>query len=134
MEITMRTILISTVVCCVILLGAALTDMAQAQDTRGSWFPQSNPPPISPWTQMDRRSTSELDSYHQYVKPRIDMENQLMAQHREMNRQRDIQKKMQNEIKTFRDSDYSITGAAGVTGKQATYRNYLHYYSPRTRR
>ena len=129
----MRTILILTAACCVILLGAALTDMAQAQDTRGSWFPQTNPPALSPWTHMERRSTSELDSYHQYVKPRIDMENQLMAQHRETNRQRDLQKKMQNEIKTLRDSDYNISRSVGTTGKQASYRNYLHYYSPRAR-
>ena len=107
---------------------------AQYGATRSSWFPQNNPSTLSPWLEMQRVSTSELDSYNQYVKPRLEMERLIMAQQREMNRQQDIQKTMQREIsqtRSFRQSppmNAPMPTQATPTGKGATYGNYLHYY------
>lgn len=81
---------------------------------------------------MERVSTSELDTYNQYVRPRLEMERYLSAQHREMNLRTDQQKVIQNEVRRMQDQNYQVTGEASATGKGATYRNYLHYY-PRKR-
>lgn len=127
----MRTILKSAIAVCAVLLTVAATGAIQAQDTRGTWFPQTNPAPLSPWLQMERRSTSELDTFNQFVRPRIEMENQLMAQRRELNRQKDRQSQLQDEVTQYRNADYRITGEATATGKKASYRNYMHYYNRR---
>ena len=120
-----------------------LTESAAAQygATRSSWFPQNNPSAISPWLEMQRVSTSELDTYNQFVRPRLEMERLMMAQSREMNRQRDIQKSMQREISQSRNSPRKLdnmdfqtpTATATPTGKAATYGNYLHFYPQRMR-
>ena len=91
---------------------------------------------------MQRLSTSELDSYNQYVRPRLEMERLMMAQSRELSRQQDVQKSMQREITQSRNfqqprldnMNYSMpTATATPTGKRATYGNYLHYYPQRMR-
>ena len=106
---------------------------AQFYDSRSSWFPQNNPSAISPWLEMQRASSSELDSYNQYVKPRVELERQMMAQRREMDRQMDRQKTMQKEITQVRDfrqlkQDNQMPSFASPTGKGAVYGNYLHFY------
>ena len=108
------------------------TAEAQVGGSRNSWFPRSNPSAFSPWLEMERVSTSELDTYNQYVRPRLEMERYLTAQHREMNLRTDQQKAIQNEIMRMQKQDYQVTGEASATGKGATYRNYMHYY-PRKR-
>ena len=121
-----------TLLACLLLTAAA---SAQYGATRSSWFPQNNPSTLSPWLEMQRISTSELDTYHQYVKPRLEMERLMMAQQREINRQQDIQKTMQREIsqaRNFRQKadapDFKMQMGATPTGKGAAYGNYLHYY------
>jgi hypothetical protein len=116
---------------------SAGTVFAQIGETRNSWFPQSNPPALSPWLELKRVSTSELDSYNQYVKPQLEMERIMTAQRREMNRQMDQQKMMKKELSQVRDNqpkqDYRLMTGASPTGKGAVYGNYLHYYPQRQR-
>jgi len=111
--------------------------VAQLGGTRNSWFPRNNPPPLSAWLELNRATSTELDSYHQYVKPQLEMERLLMSQRREMNRQMDNQKTMQKEIsqlRNFRQSQsYQVQSEASPTGKGAGYGNYLHYYQQRGR-
>jgi len=114
------------------------TVFAQLGATRNSWFPQNNPPPISAWLELERVSSSQLDSYNQYVRPQLAMERLLTAQRREMNRQMDQQKTMQKELSLVRDfrppsPSYQIQFEASPTGKGAGYGNYLHYYQQRRR-
>jgi len=111
--------------------------MAQFYDTRSSWFPGSNPSAISPWLEMQRASSSELDSYNQFVRPRLEMERLILAQRREMDRQMDRQKVMQKDIAQVRDfqlqqqrQDNQMQSFATPTGKGAVYDNYLHFYPP----
>ena len=117
------------------------TLFAQFGGSRNSWFPRNNPPPLSAWLEMERATTSQLDSYHQYVKPQLEMERLLMAQRREANRQMDDQKTMQKEISQMRNSQmrnlqqnqsYQLQTEASPTGKGAGYGNYLHYYPQRS--
>ena len=141
----MRNKIISLSVCVGLVFAVCLltTGSASAQygATRSSWFPQSNPSTLSPWLEMQRLSTSELDTYNQYVRPRLEMERLMMAQSREMNRQQDIQKSMQKDIYQMRNSqpkmnnlDFQMpTASASPTGKGATYDNYLHYYPKKMR-
>jgi len=129
-----------------IWLLASGTASAQYGATRNSWFPQNNPSTLSPWLEIQRFSSSELDSYNQFVRPRLEMERLLTAQTREMNRQQDIQKMMQRDISQVRNRqqrmdvpgsldtmNYSMPAMATPTGKAATYGNYLHFYPQRTR-
>ena len=109
--------------------------MAQFYDTRSSWFPRNNPSAVSPWLEMQRVSSSELDTYNQFVKPRVEMERLMMAQRREMDRQMDHQKTMQKDIAQVRSfqmqkQDYQMQSFATPTGKGAVYGNYLHFYPP----
>ena len=113
---------------------------AQFGETRNSWFPRNNQPPLSAWLELERATTTELDSYNQYVKPQLEMERLLTAQRREMNRQMDDQKTMQKEISQMRNSplrnlqqnqSYQVQSEAAPTGKGAGYGNYLHYYQRR---
>jgi hypothetical protein len=110
---------------------------AQFGGTRNSWFPQNNPSALSPWLEMQRVSTSELDSYNQYVRPRLELERVMMAQQRETNRQMDQQRMMQKELSQVRDyqqrQDYRLMTGASPTGKGAGYGNYLHFYPQRRR-
>jgi len=96
--------------------------------SRSNWFPQGNPSALSPWLEMERASTSELDTYNQYVRPRLEMERYLMARQREMNMQRDQQQTLQNEVTRMQIQNYQFYGEASPTGKGATFRNYLHFY------
>ena len=133
--IVMRKKMIGTTLICLTCLGMmSMLQMAEAQvgGSRNSWFPRNNPPTLSPWLEMERVSTSELDTYNQYVRPRLEMERYLMAQHREMNLRTDQQRAIQTEVQRMQNQDYKVTGEASATGKGATYRNYLHYY-PRKR-
>ena len=118
------------------------TAFAQFGGTRNSWFPRSNQPPLSAWLELERATTTELDSYNQYVKPQLEMERLLTAQRRETNRRMDDQKTMQKEIAQLRNSQlrnlqqnqsYQLQTEATPTGKGAGYGNYLHYYPPRRR-
>ena len=108
---------------------------AQFGATRNSWFPRNNPPPLSAWLELERVSSSQLDSYNQYVKPQLELERLLMAQRREMNRQVDEQKTLQKELSQVRNlqpsQGYQLQSEASPTGKGAGYGNYLHYYQRR---
>ena len=111
------------------------TVFAQFGATRNSWFPQNNPPPLSAWLELERVSSSQLDSYHQYVKPQLELERFLTAQRREMNRHMDNQKTMQKDISQMRhfrqEQSYQMQSEASPTGKGSGYGNYLHYYQRR---
>ena len=114
------------------------TVFAQLGATRNSWFPQNNQPPLSAWLELERVTTTPLDSYNQFVKPQLEMERFLTAQRREKNRQMDDQKMMQKEISQLRNTtrqnqSYQIQSEASPTGKGASYGNYLHYYPQRRR-
>jgi len=108
------------------------TASAQFGGTRSTWFPQNNPSAMSPWLELKRATTSELDSYHQYVRPRLEMEQLLQAQRREISRQQDRQQMMQKEISQVMNfqqtQDYQLQIEVTATGKGATYGNYLNYY------
>ena len=109
--------------------------LAQSGMMRNSWFPQNNPPALSAWLELERATSTQLDSYHQYVRPQLEMERLLMAQRREMNRQSEDQKTIQKEISQLRDirqtQNYQVQSEASPTGKGAGYGNYLHYYPQR---
>ncbi len=131
-----KKIILSLALICVAAFALVVSsDRASAQfgETRNSWFPRNNPSALSPWLEMQRVSSSELDSYNQFVRPRLDMERYMTAQRREMNRQQDTQKTMQRDISGVRNYqqqklDYTMQSEASPTGKGATYGNYLHFY------
>jgi hypothetical protein len=122
------------------LLCVSFTPTASAQygQSRSTWFPQHRPSALSPYLEMQRVTSSELDSYNLYVKPRLEMERLFMAQQREMARQKDYQKSMQKDITQVRSyqqrtdyQDYQMPSGATPTGKGVAYGNYLHYYPQR---
>ena len=111
------------------------TAFAQLGATRNSWFPQNNPRPLSAWLELERVSSSQLDSYNQYVRPQLELERLLTAQRREQNRQLDQQKTLQKELSQVRNpqnyqqtQSYQVQSEATPTGKGAGYGNYLHFY------
>ncbi|MDR1385924.1 MAG: hypothetical protein LBJ67_19035 [Planctomycetaceae bacterium] len=99
-------------------------------------FPNANPPALSPWLEIQRSRSSVLDSYNQYVKPRLEIERMLSTQQMSINRQQNNQQRIQKELS--RRKRGNITGGAATelqylseatpTGKNAMYRNYLHFY------
>jgi len=118
----------------VISMGMLTSGTASAQfgGMRSTWFPQNNPSSLSPWLEMQRISSPDLDSYNQFVRPRLEMEQLLMAQRREMNRQQERQKMMQKDLSQAlnfqQNQDYQLQIEATATGKGTTYGNYLNFY------
>ncbi|MDR1491957.1 MAG: hypothetical protein LBT05_04460 [Planctomycetaceae bacterium] len=115
---------------------AATTESLFAQQSN-FWFPDSNPPALSPWLELQRNRSSSLDNYNQYVKPRLEIERMLSTQQMSLNRQQNNQKLMQNELVRRRRgntagvgsaTEIQYLGEAAQTGKNATFRNYLHFY------
>jgi hypothetical protein len=131
-----------TIVIIIGLIFVVVTERASieslfAQQQSNFLFPSANPPALSPWLEMERNRSSVLDSYNQYVKPRLEIERLLSTQQMSINRQQNAQQTMQKELASRRRGNITGNGAstdiqylsrAIQTGKNATFRNYLHFY------
>ena len=89
-------------------------------------------PPISPWVALGNRPTGSLDSYNQYVRPRLEMQSMMGAQQTQLNRQ-GMQQQMMMRSSQGVGSGMGMQqgGGAPTVGRfkpAATFRNYSHYY------
>ena len=95
-------------------------------------FPYRNPPPLSPWLELERASSSsELGSYHQYVKPRLEMQRMIETQQGILYRQRESQMKIQERVQGL---ELKQTGRAAPTGQQVRFRDYGNFYPKKSTR
>ncbi|MDR1960546.1 MAG: hypothetical protein LBQ54_16160 [Planctomycetaceae bacterium] len=95
---------------------------------QSTYFPYKNPPALSPWLELQRSTQgSNLDSYHQYVKPQMEIEKAMETQQRQLLRQKEAQLQMKQELKE-RGIQLKYSGTASQTGIQTRFREYGHYY------
>ena len=87
-------------------------------------------PPLSPWLALGNRPTGSLDSYNQYVRPRLEIQNMMSNQQTQINRQGLRQQTLERAARNV-SSGTGFQGGAATTGRSvpaATFRNYSHYY------
>ena len=96
------------------------------QSARSNWFPSSNPPALSPWLELERASTSQLDSFNQYVRPRLELEREIQAHQQQLNFQQETQGAIQRQMTEIQG--IQMKSGATRTGKKASFQNYMHFY------
>ena len=113
---------------CVACFFLAQTAFAQnfGQSARSNWFPNSNPSALSPWLELERASTSQLDSYNQYVRPRLEIEREIQAHQQQLNFQRETQRTIQRQVNEIQG--IQMKSGATPTGKKASFQNFMHFY------
>ena len=124
-RIFIRGVLVGCVACFVLIQ----TTFAQnfMQPARSNWFPSSNPPALSPWLELERASTATgLDSYNQYVRPRLEIEREIQFQQRQLNFQRETQGAIQRQVTEIQG--IQLRGGGTKTGKKASFQNFMHFY------
>ena len=87
-------------------------------------------PPLSPWLALGNRPTGSLDSYNQYVRPRLEIQNMMGAQQAQINRQ-GLQQQTFERVARQGVGGTGFQSGAQTTGRAmpaATFRNYSHYY------
>ena len=94
------------------------TGAAQGQDRY-----QPRTPTLSPYLDYFRAPQGPLDSYHEYVRPRINLQNTLSRQDRQLRVQA-------NELRALNDewSRAQRTKTLAPTGIGASFFNYSHFY------
>lgn len=110
------------------------TSLAQIYDpsSQSQFFPYRNPPPLSPWLELERATTSsELGSYHQFVKPRLEMQRMIEAQQRLLYRQNQSQMQIQERVQGL---ELTQTEVARPTGRKVRYLDYGHFYPRKIRK
>ena len=90
-------------------------------------------PSLSPWLGLTNRPTGSLDSYNQYVRPRLEMQRALDYQQSQINRQGMVQQDMMRRSNLGAQPGGRVGTQSGVqtiggTKQAATFRNYSHYY------
>lgn len=86
-------------------------------------YPYAPGPALSPYLDYFRTPLGPLDSYHEFVRPRVRLQQQLQQQDTRLRRQ----------AQDLRALDQRITapqrpGEAAPTGTGATFFNYSHFY------
>jgi len=79
-------------------------------------------PTFSPWFGLYQRNGGPLDNYHTFVRPRMSLNNSLMRQ------QADIQRNYLGISSLNRNVDQIREGEVRPTGTGSVYFNYSHYY------
>lgn len=100
---------------------AAYAETASAQ-------PGSVSPPLSPWLLMTNRggSASGFSNYHEFVRPRMEMERTMRTQGDLLTRTASATKKIEDQM-----SEDNALSAPKITGSQqsaAAFRNHAHWY------
>jgi hypothetical protein len=85
-------------------------------------------PTLSPYLDYFRAPQGPLDSYHEYVRPKIDLRNTLAQQDRQMRAQAQGLRALNNDW-----SRAQRTGTLAPTGTGAGFFNYSHFYPGRQR-
>jgi len=96
------------------------------QSTRVNRFPSSNPSALSPWLELERASSTSLDSYNQYVRPRLEIEREIQLQQQQLNFQQEKQGAIQRQVTEIQG--IQMKSGATRTGKNATFHNFMHFY------
>ena len=114
------------------LVAGALTDAARAQQPMGPpvsprVYPFAPGPTLSPYLEYFRTPLGPLDSYHEFVRPRVQLQQRLRQQDAQLRRQaQDIRAIDQRMMAPQRPA------AAAPTGTGATFFHHSHFY-PRLR-
>jgi len=96
-----------------------------------TFFPYKNPPPLSPWLELERRTSSDLDSYHQFVRPRLEMQRTMETQQRQLLRQRENQQILEQQVHGMQMRQ---SATSTQTGKGGVFRYYSHFFPEKRRR
>ena len=99
---------------------------AEAQDysrPRGPSRSYNPSPTLSPYLDYFRAPTGPLDSYHEFVRPRMNLQKTLARQDRELRTQ-------SRELRTLNSQwgEAQRTGTIAPTGTGAGFFNYSHFY------
>ncbi len=120
--------MISTAVVTIALGTTVLATVVQAQRPIGPpvsprTYPFSPGPTLSPYLEYFRTPLGPLDSYHEFVRPRVQLQQRLRQQDAQLRRQaQDLRVLDQRMVAPQRPSDASPTG----TG--ATFFHHSHFY------
>ncbi len=107
---------------CAALLGFAFCGSEAAYGQMNFYnFGQS--PALSPWLSLGNRPTGVLDSYSQYVRPQLEIQQAFAQQQAQLNRQAYQQQSLQGDLETI-----NAPQKRGSYSRAASFRNYSHYY------
>jgi hypothetical protein len=81
-------------------------------------------PTLSPYLDYFRAPQGPLDSYHEYVRPKINLRNTLTQQDRQLRAQAQGLRKLNSQWQRAQR-----TGTLAPTGTGAGFFNYSHFYS-----
>lgn len=105
-----------------------------------SYYNFGSSPAISPWLGLSNRPTGVLDSYNQYVRPRMEIQREFQVQQDQLNRQGMRQEIMYRESQQAQRAATQRPGTStgprtsqgvpvvGRFKQAASFRNYSHYY------
>lgn len=111
-----------------VLCGSATLLMPAESAAQGNFsrrYASPSGPTLTPYLDYFREGNGVLDTYHNFIRPRAQMSNQIQAYNDRLS-----QTEQQGDLlgKDVKKMQQPISRAA-VTGSAATYMNYAHYYS-----
>lgn len=104
------------------LIATALSETVWAQTSS----------PLSPWLMMRNRNRGSISNYHEYVKPRQEIERAFQSQQSQLKRAESETKQLQTQLQQATSGNLQAPGATGPsTGARgaASFRNHSHWYS-----
>ncbi|MHB8901516.1 MAG: hypothetical protein ACYC6Y_22420 [Thermoguttaceae bacterium] len=115
---------ITTAILAAAIVMASASADAQTYSQPGRRARAYNPTPtLSPYLDYFRAPMGPLDSYHEYVRPRLELQRTLTQQDQQLRTQ-------QREIRTLNSQwgEAQRTGTIAPTGVRAGFFNYSHFY------
>jgi hypothetical protein len=103
--------------CFLVACGAALPSAA----AQGLYRPQT--PTLSPWFGLYQKNTGPLDSYHYFVRPRMEAYDAYQQQNSAIEQQSAHLNSFGQELTQLQHE-----GPIRPTGSASVYMNYTHYY------
>jgi hypothetical protein len=82
-------------------------------------------PTISPWMQMFNRNTGPLDNYHTYVRPQMELNDQLRSQNAAIQRNRTDVSSLGQDVNRMQDERRR---PIRPTGANSVFGDYSHYF------
>ncbi len=116
--------LVTTVLClALITCGAVANGQGWSRPQGSSTRSGSRTPTLSPYLDYFRAPQGPLDSYHEYVRPKINLRNTLAQQDRQLRTQGQGLRTLNREWSRAKQ-----TGTIAPTGTGAGFFNYSHFY------